>query len=306
MPTTASSTGLGWFSGLFRKDPSKKEISQSIYIIDRMIKNLESSKKNLETVVENHKKNLNFYSDDQDMARIINEEINNIGGYMNIIDRAIKQLSAVKYRLETLLYVKEPLTQLPLIVQELQSVEPLIQQINPNLMEAMWQLQQKVSSLMTASSSTSILGIQPKIPENTQVARENPGILNGYTENTSRQREIPVARETPTSVIKEKKTIQTPSSPSPAIPEAQKEIATTSKPSQPTRIESREENTAALVEKNIPLHIIEEWILQELRVNNGVLDLKTFEHKYGVSRKLVFEALNSLESKGLIRLRRKQ
>jgi len=30
------------------------------------------------------------------MARIINEEINNIGGYMNIIDRAIKQLSAVK------------------------------------------------------------------------------------------------------------------------------------------------------------------------------------------------------------------
>jgi hypothetical protein len=62
----------------------------------------------------------------------------------------------------------------------------------------------------------------------------------------------------------------------------------------------------AVVYANIPLHIVEDWVLQELKINSGVIDLRVFEAKYGVSKKLVLEALNSLESKNLIRIRRKQ
>jgi DNA-binding GntR family transcriptional regulator len=51
--------------------------------------------------------------------------------------------------------------------------------------------------------------------------------------------------------------------------------------------------------------VVEEWILHELKLNGGVLNLKLFEAKYGVSKEVVFEALRSLEAKGKIKLRRK-
>ncbi|MEM4826765.1 MAG: hypothetical protein QXK07_01815, partial [Desulfurococcaceae archaeon] len=65
--------------------------------------------------------------------------------------------------------------------------------------------------------------------------------------------------------------------------------------------------TASIIkqEVNVPLNVVEQWILLELKQTAGILDLSAFEKKYGVPRALVLEALRSLESKSVVKVRRK-
>ncbi|MEM4934129.1 MAG: hypothetical protein QXN82_04630, partial [Desulfurococcaceae archaeon] len=129
-----SATSAGIFSKLYSvfksRDPLKREILQSAGIIDRMLRSLETSKKNLETAIEEHKKKLKVQGDDKELAKIIDDEIRNIYGYLSMITKTIYDLARVKYRLETLFYVEEPLKIIPEVLEELRSVEPVIEKIN--------------------------------------------------------------------------------------------------------------------------------------------------------------------------------
>jgi hypothetical protein len=155
MPTTVSTGSIfSKFASIFKsKDPLKREIIQSASILDRMLRSLEFSKKNLETAVEEHQKKLKHQDDDSEMAKILDDEIKNIQGYISIINKTIYDLARVKYRLETLFYVEEPLKVLPEIIEELRAVEPVIEKINPQLINHIKSLEQKVASIMTLSSS---------------------------------------------------------------------------------------------------------------------------------------------------------
>jgi flagellar biosynthesis chaperone FliJ len=313
MPTTATSTGIfGLFASIFKsKDPFKKELTQSLNILERMLRTLETSKKNLESVMEEHKKKINLYSSDHEMGKILSDEIHNINGYISVINKAIYDLIKVKYRLETLFYVEEPLKELPTIVEELKSIEPIIEQINPQLLNNIKLIEQKVASLMAISSSY-IPGLIPRSP-----SLQDQGIAKLQQSKPITSAQTMIAVDKPTGVKVEEKPMETTAQVKSAIktPQIAKGVETREAPKvleQPLQQqvaglhgETRELFEPALVKSNVPLNVVEEWILHELKLNGGVLNLKLFEAKYGVSKEVVFEALRSLEAKGKIRLRRK-
>ncbi|MEM0001614.1 MAG: hypothetical protein QXW93_05215 [Desulfurococcaceae archaeon] len=334
MPTTVSTSSIfGKFTSIFKsKDPLKREIIQSASILDRMLRSLEFSRKNLETAIEEHKKKLKLQSGDDEMARIIDEEIRNIHGYISIINKTIYDLARVKYRLETLFYVEEPLKVLPEIIEELRAVEPVIEKINPQLINHIKSLEQKVASIMTLSSSY--------IPGYTA------GFNTRVSDRTSQANMLSEqSMETQRVVLPDKKKEKTPpqmldqrlvQSNAGLIQQNNNQLNAETKPAvtKPTRIHTENTNSVSneipvskgneqvkeLVSSihdvnvnpstntavtNIPLNIVEQWILEELKITGGIIDLKLFETKYGVSRNVVLEALSSLESKNLIRIRRK-
>ncbi len=313
MPTTATSTGIfGLFASIFKsKDPFKKELTQSLNILERMLRTLEASKKNLESVMEEHKKKINLYSSDHEMGKILSDEIHNINGYISVINKAIYDLIKVKYRLETLFYVEEPLKELPTIVEELKSIEPIIEQINPQLLNNIKLIEQKVASLMAISSSY-IPGLIPRSP-----SLQDQGIAKPQQSKPITSAQTMTAVDKPTRVKVEEKQMETTAQVKSAIKASQTvgAVETREAPKvleQPLQQqvaglhgEARELFEPALVRSNVPLNVVEEWVLHELKLNGGVLNLKLFEAKYGVSKEVVFEALRSLEAKGKIRLRRK-
>jgi exonuclease VII small subunit len=313
MPTTATSTGIfGLFASIFKsKDPFRKELTQSLNILERMLRTLEASKKNLESVMEEHKKKINLYSSDHEMGKILSDEIHNINGYISVINKAIYDLIKVKYRLETLFYVEEPLKELPAIVEELKSVEPIIEQINPQLLNNIKLIEQKVASLMAISSSY-IPGLIPRSP-----SLQDQGIAKLQQSKPITSAQTMTAVDKTTGVKVEEKQMETTAQVKSAIKASQtvRAVETREAPKvleQPLQQqvaglhrETRELFEPALVRSNVPLNVVEEWVLHELKLNGGVLNLKLFEAKYGVSKEVVFEALRSLEAKGKIRLRRK-
>ena len=332
MPTTVSTGSIfSKFTSIFKsKDPLKREIIQSASILDRMLRSLEFSKKNLETAVEEHQKKLKLQGDDNEMAKILDDEIKNIHGYISIINKTIYDLARVKYRLETLFYVEEPLKVLPEIIEELRAVEPVIEKINPQLINHIKSLEQKVASIMTLSSSY-IPGYNPSLnsrvlskasdttlPQEPIKTTQQPLFIEKKIESvkTSSQ-ELEHAQTTHSTSTLTSKTKTTSSSEVNLTPGRQSY-------SQPIRTESfsakaeepvkeqvstplsiNVDPTTRTLVSNVPLHVVEQWILNELKISGGILDLRLFETRYGVSRSVILEALNSLESKNLIKIRRK-
>lgn len=313
MSLSASNTGiLGRFASIFKpKDPLKREIIQSASIIDRMIRSLEFSKKSLENIAEDHKKKLKTQGDDPELKRILDDEIRNINGYISIISKTMYDLTRIKYRLDTLIYVEEPLKILPEIIEEVRAIEPVIEKINPELINHIKSLEQKVASILAISSSyipgvtrisepqttmqpTTIKEVKtlPSTAEKTPAPRSKSQLNEPInTSNTSTS-----TQQIKTSVTETKKT------------EKERKIEALEVPKPITnQIESSttKESSLALVSSNIPLNVVEQWVLEELRINNGILDIRSFERKYGVARNLVLQALASLESKNLVKIKRK-
>ncbi|MEM4933258.1 MAG: hypothetical protein QXN82_00160, partial [Desulfurococcaceae archaeon] len=81
-------------------------------------------------------------------------------------------------------------------------------------------------------------------------------------------------------------------------------IPSTSERSKPEQ-EVLKDTVKAVVESSVPLHVVEQWLLNELKVSGGVLDIRLFEKKYGVTREVVLEAIRSLEARNIIRVRRR-
>lgn len=292
---------LGRFLSIFRtKDPVKKELVQSVTIIDKLLRSLEISKKNLEAIAEEHKKKMRAQGEDRELAKILDEEVRNIYGYLSMLTKTVYDLTRVKYRLETLFYVEEPLKVIPEVLEELRAIEPNIEKINPQLVNHVRALEQKVASIISMSSSYF------------------PGIISaplvGSTADQRSQQPSHSAKQHVQAVE------PTTSGPPPTSLKGRGGPSTTSqqqkKEEGPVQVpipqgSDRKQGVPAPQQAgpqtgfSVPLHVVEQWLLNELKVTAGILDLSVFEKKYGVPRHVILEALSSLESKNVVRVRRK-
>ncbi len=265
---------FGKLTGLLRaRDPMKKSILESVATLDRMIRTIESSKKSLDSVLEEHQKRAKLLNSegDKEFQDIINEEINNIVGYKTLFEKAILDLARVRYRLETLAYVEEPMKELPAVMEELQRIEPEVAKIAPDLLNQLRSLRKKVEDIIIETA-----------------AEPSPGVTG----------------RAPTTVVK---TV--------AQPTVKKEDPTLLPPPPPSEVKIPEtsgginEQPQAIVVKKpepveVPVHVVEQWLLDELRSKGGILDVSNFISKYRVRKEVVYLALRNLESKGVIKLKR--
>ncbi|MEM4541903.1 MAG: hypothetical protein QW159_01980 [Desulfurococcaceae archaeon] len=283
----ATGTGvLGRFLSIFRaKDPLKREIVYSINTIDKILRSLEVTKKSLEAVAEEHKKRIKASDGDKEFTKILEEETRNIHGYLNLMTKSIYDLMRVKYRLETLFYVEEPLKVLPEVLEELRSVEPVIEKINPQLLSQIRTLEQKVAGLL-AMSSMNTPALYSALPS---TSAHDQQVQKQHQVSPVPEKSAQMNNKTTVQLIQEYESLQPPSKP------LTKQSIMQSAPTAPIIKQ----------EVNVPLNVVEQWILLELKQTAGILDLSAFEKKYGVPRALVLEALRSLESKNVVKVRRK-
>ncbi|MEM4976480.1 MAG: hypothetical protein QXT64_04050 [Desulfurococcaceae archaeon] len=283
----ATGTGvLGRFLSIFRaKDPLKREIVYSINTIDKILRSLEVTKKSLEAVAEEHKKRIKASDGDKEFTKILEEETRNIHGYLNLMTKSIYDLMRVKYRLETLFYVEEPLKVLPEVLEELRSVEPIIEKINPQLLSQIRTLEQKVAGLL-AMSSMNTPTLYSALPS---TSAHDQQVQKQHQVSPVPEKSAQMNNKTTVQLIQEYESLQPPSKP------LSKQSIMQSAPTAPIIKQ----------EVNVPLNVVEQWILLELKQTAGILDLSAFEKKYGVPRALVLEALRSLESKNVVKVRRK-
>jgi ribosomal silencing factor RsfS len=284
--------GLSSFFSTFRiKDPVKRGILDSTTLIDRMLKTLESSRRSLEALAEEYKRRAKTPGQDSEVSRIIEDEVRNIFAYLSLITKTIHDLTRVKYRLETLFYIEEPLKAIPEILVELKNIEPELEKINPQLLAHIKMLEQRVTSILAITSpssvsSTPIYTPQPTSPEISERDTSRSNESKAYTASTVVSKTVKERAE----IVKTYK--------SPVTLEKSSNIEIQREPT----IEKQQAGTPPA---NLPLHIIEQWILGELKVTAGILDIGVFERKYGVPRERILEALSSLEAKGLVKIRRK-
>ncbi|MEM4101321.1 MAG: hypothetical protein QXE24_01400, partial [Desulfurococcaceae archaeon] len=269
----ATGTGvLGRFLSIFRaKDPLKREIVYSINTIDKILRSLEVTKKSLEAVAEEHKKRIKASDGDKEFTKILEEETRNIHGYLNLMTKSIYDLMRVKYRLETLFYVEEPLKVLPEVLEELRSVEPVIEKINPQLLSQIRTLEQKVAGLL-AMSSMNTPALYSALPS---TSAHDQQVQKQHQVSPVPEKSAQINNKTTVQLTQEYESLQPPSKP------LTKQSIMQSAPTAPIIKQ----------EVNVPLNVVEQWILLELKQTAGILDLSAFEKKYGVPRALVLEAL---------------
>lgn len=275
------------------KDPLKREILYSINTVDRILRSLETTKKNLENVAEEHKKRMKISEGDADLSRILEEEYKNIQGYLSLMNKTMYDLMKVKYRLETLFYVEEPLSVLPEVLEELRGLEPVVEKINPQLISQIKMLEQRVASLLAMSSMTSPSQLSPAMSTSTHSALSKPSGIPTTTSKLPESQSEALRKETASRQSQPMKQEQALPMRERVIQPEALQVAISAHSSTPRRIE-------------VPIHVIEQWILMELRQTAGILDIPSFERKYGVPREKILEALHSLESKNLVRIKRKQ
>jgi len=294
MSLSSVKEGLSSFFSTFRtKDPVKRGIVESTTLIDRMLKTLESSRRSLESLIEEYKRRARAPGQDSEVSKIIEDEVRNVFAYLSLITKTIHDLTRVKYRLETLFYIEEPLKAIPEILVELKNIEPELEKINPQLLAHIKMLEQRVTSILAITSPTSISSIPTHLLQQPSVETKS---------KTPSQLIKPRSQNTATladkAVIESKVSVKQPLKP---IETRNKSQSAELQVQEPTIEKQLVEQSSA----SLPLHVIEQWILNELKVTAGILDLGIFEKKYGVSRGKILEALASLEAKGLIKIRRK-
>ncbi|MGC9011862.1 Snf7 family protein [Thermogladius sp.] len=246
------------------KDPTTKNLYDAIVILERMINSLESSKRSLKAVVDEHAKRSKMAAQDgkTEFQAIFDEEIKHISSLMAIFEKVTYDLLRVRYRLETLTLVEEPMKMLPEVIRELQDLRPEVERIAPELTTMLNEVERKVSSIMAVSNlgtSTLTLSIPKKHVQEAQ----------GDAKTAAAQLPPLPPTETPLS-------------------------------SKQGRTEKRE----VAVETSVPINVIAQWVLDELRSSGGILDLPSFTSKFRVSKEKVFEALRYLEEKGVIKVKR--
>ncbi|MEM4528566.1 MAG: hypothetical protein QXS23_05190 [Desulfurococcaceae archaeon] len=274
---------LGKFISLFKtRDPVRKSIFDSIALLERMIRTLESSKRSLEVVMEEHKKRVKTSGGDKELIEIIDEETRNVSGYLALLTKVVYDLARVRYRLETLAYVEEPIKILPEVLDELRKIEPEIEKINPQLISQIKTIEQKVSSILITSSSDII--------PHTSISKKE------ITES----KDVKTIQE---SMPSEKVNVSSRTLPAPPPEVVVSNVDKTT--TQQVAIPIPQEQKPGIDLEEVPLNVIEQWLLDELRTCAGILDVQLFERKYRVKRENVYKALKSLEDKGLIKIKRR-
>ncbi|ADI32274.1 Snf7 family protein [Staphylothermus hellenicus] len=159
------SRGIGWFGRLFgflkrSKDPVTKSIYEAIAVLDKMINSIESTKKSLESVHEDHSRRAKLFASEgrKQYENIFIEELKHIAGLISMFDKVQYDLMRVRYRLETLTLVEEPIRLLPEVIQELQSLKPEVEKIAPELSTMLMEVERKVTSIIASSDISNIAG----------------------------------------------------------------------------------------------------------------------------------------------------
>ncbi|MCY0867864.1 MAG: hypothetical protein OWQ48_01335 [Desulfurococcus sp.] len=287
MSASISSYRGGFFGrllGVFKpKDPFVKSIEESIVLLDRMIRSIESSKKGLEFTLEEHKRKMRVTGgQDKALQEIIDEENKNIAGYLNLFTKVYYDLMRVRLRLETITQVQEPMKVLPEVLDELKRIEPDVEKINPQLLSLMRMIEQKVGSIQLATDSSTL-------PQ---------AVLSKYM---VRGEQVP--QRVSSSIVEEVGSKTPEKIPLPPVESGRLENKSQSTVSVEAGLKHAEDSgTASRIE--VPVHVVEQWILAELREKAGILDIQYFTAKYRVPRDRVYEALRRLEEKGLVKLKR--
>jgi len=154
----------GWFGrlfGIFRrpKDPITKGIYDAMAVLDRMINSIEATKKSLKSMREEHSRRAKFFASEgrKEYEDIFMNEIEHIQSLILMFNKVQYDLMRVRYRLETLTLVEEPMRQLPEVIQELQALKPEVEKIAPELSTMLLEVERKVTSIMTSSNMSSAL-----------------------------------------------------------------------------------------------------------------------------------------------------
>ncbi|WP_440059849.1 hypothetical protein ACSU1N_01410 [Thermogladius sp. 4427co] len=254
------------------KDPTIKNLYDAIVILDKMINSIESSKKSLKLAVEEHTKRSRFAAQEgrSDIQVIFDEEMKHISNLIGIFEKISYDLLRVRYRLETLTLVEEPMKLMPEVIRELQDLRPELERYVPELTAMFNEVERKVASIMAVSN------LEPL------------AMTVGSFRKTSGENKDEI-----------KPSIQISLPPLPPQDElvSKKGKDDYSKNAQAVRI-------ASLEKLDVPINVIAQWLLEEIRSKGGILDVQSFVSRYKVSKEKVYEALKSLEDKGVIKIKR--
>jgi len=145
--------------GLFRapKDPVLKNLRESMYMLDKMASFIDSTRRVLEEKYEEHQRRAKLYASEgkRDYQAIFEEESKHISTLLTLFSKVYYDLIRVRYRLETISMVEEPMKLLPEIAQELDMIKPEIERIAPELTVMLHEVRRRIASIM-ATTSTSL------------------------------------------------------------------------------------------------------------------------------------------------------
>lgn len=165
----ASSFSGSLFSKIFGivrgpRDPFIKNIHEAIIALDRMTSYIESTRKTLEDKYAEHQRRAKVFASEgkSDYERIFLEESKHISSLISMFSKIHHDLVRVRYRLETVTIVEEPMQLLPEVIQELEAIRPDIERLVPQLTSLLVEVERKVNNVMTASTLPSISRASPR------------------------------------------------------------------------------------------------------------------------------------------------
>jgi len=140
-----------------------KNIHAAVVTIDRMLNFLESTRKNLESMYEDHQRRAKLFAEEgkEEYEKIFVEESRHIASLISLFSKVHFDLMRVKYRLQTITAVEEPMRLLPEIIQELEMIRPEIERIAPELTTMLLEVERRVNSVMSVSSLSSLSKFYP-------------------------------------------------------------------------------------------------------------------------------------------------
>jgi len=160
MSLSASWSGGLWSKliGLFRgpRDPVTRNIREAVYMLDRMASFIDSTRRALESKYEEHQRKAKLFASEgkKEYQAIFEEESKHISTLLALFTKVYYDVIRVRYRLETITLVEEPLKLLPEIAQELDAIKPEIEKIAPELTSMLYEVKRRISSIMSSTNSS--------------------------------------------------------------------------------------------------------------------------------------------------------
>jgi len=264
----SSSSGwpFGWLARIFRgrKDNRATALTKMVYILDKIIEDLDASRRRMEDRYNDLAKKARSAAlrGDKESHNIFLNEMDEVSKFIALIVHAKKYVLQIKLRLETMLDMGEAMDQLPTIMAELNNIKPVLAKVTPFVVEKITEFEKLVSEILVSTSVPSFYGkVKPR--------------ENAKTDTTTMSIEV-----------KELLPPKTPPKPARTV-----QVSYVQTPRQ-SRV------------NRVSLSIIKKWLLEEISMANGFLIIDDFVRKYGVSKEAVLEALRQLHEEGKIVIKR--
>lgn len=162
--TSTSSTGwgLGIFGRLFRGRKSSKAsmLTRMIYILDRIVDDLDASRKRMEDRYNDLAKKAKAAAlkGDKESHNIFLNEMDEVSKFIALIVHAKKYVLQIKLRLETMLEIGESIEQLPAIMSELSNLKPVLAKVTPYVVEKISEFERLAAEILASTSIPSVYG----------------------------------------------------------------------------------------------------------------------------------------------------